>query len=138
MENILKKPYTNKEYAEFAAIATANNQRIEIGVSAAFALYPWEILEGELIVDISDTPEFIEQQKQAEFERIQHLTLTQRQLRLYLLEHWGLTDADIRKYLDDAGIIEWEYASVFVRGNPLFNQVAILIGKTPKDVDIMF
>jgi|GEM_PF-2819131 len=85
-------------------------------------------------------PEFEDKQAEREFERIQRLTLTQRQLRLYLLQQWKLTDAMIRAALqgNDAALIEWEYASVFVRFNPLFDEVAKQIGKTPKDVDEMF
>jgi hypothetical protein len=38
MTNILKKPYTNKEYAQFAALANENGQCVELTKYAAFAL----------------------------------------------------------------------------------------------------
>jgi len=38
MTNILKKPYTNKEYAQFALMANENSQIIELTDKAAFAL----------------------------------------------------------------------------------------------------
>jgi len=38
MDNILKQPYTNKEYAEFALRANENGQIIELTPKAAFAL----------------------------------------------------------------------------------------------------
>lgn len=82
--------------------------------------------------------EFKKVKAQAEYEEIQRLTLTQRQLRLYLLKIWGLKASDIEAHLDEEGLIEWQYASVFVRNNALFDKIAELLGKTSEDIDTMF
>lgn len=97
----------------------------------------WDIIGG-VFTDISDTPEYQAKKEQEEYERIQRLTLTQSQLRRYLRNKWGIESKDIEPYLDADGLDEWEYASIFVRANPLFDFVAGKIGKTPADVDKMF
>ena len=56
--NILLKPYTNIEYAEFAHNANQVGKRIEITEVAAYMLAENEALENDEIVDISSTEEY--------------------------------------------------------------------------------
>ena len=65
-ENILTKPYTNQEYAEFAIQANSNGQRVEVDENGAYALYEYEELQGENIVDISENAEYIAQKLEKE------------------------------------------------------------------------
>jgi len=58
MNNILKKPYTNEQYAQFAGNANQNGQRIETDNTAAYALFDNEAVKNGEIVDISDTDEY--------------------------------------------------------------------------------
>lgn len=58
MTNILTKPYTNKDYADFAVMANSNNQRIEQDETAVYALYDYEELKDSKIIDISETDEY--------------------------------------------------------------------------------
>ncbi|MDL2280308.1 DUF4376 domain-containing protein [Selenomonadales bacterium OttesenSCG-928-I06] len=61
MMNILNKPYTNPQYAEFAHLANQDGKRIEITEMAAYMLAENEILENNEIVDISNTKEYKDQ-----------------------------------------------------------------------------
>lgn len=70
MNNILTKPYTDKDYADFAVLANANGQRTEQDDSAVYALYTYEQLQNGEIVDISGTQEYkdkIALEKKTEF-----------------------------------------------------------------------
>jgi len=58
MANILNKPYTDKDYADFAVIANSNGQRTEQSDTAVYALYPYEKLQNCQIVDISETEDY--------------------------------------------------------------------------------
>jgi hypothetical protein len=60
MTNKLQKPYTNIQYAEFAAQANEAKKRIELTETAAYALAEHEVLQDGQIIDISDTPEYRE------------------------------------------------------------------------------
>lgn len=62
MLNILQKPYTDKDYADFAVNANQNGQRTEQDDTAVYALYSYEVLINGEIVDISTTPEYIAEQ----------------------------------------------------------------------------
>ena len=58
MNNILNKPYTRKNYADFAVMANKNEMRIEITSDAAYALKEYEMLENENIVDFRVTQQY--------------------------------------------------------------------------------
>lgn len=58
MINILTKPYTDKDYAEFAVAANSNGQRTEQDDNAVYALYCHEELQNGQIVDISSTDDY--------------------------------------------------------------------------------
>ena len=58
MTNILTKPFTDKDYADFAHNANANGQRTEQDDKAVYALYAYEELQNGQIVDISATEEY--------------------------------------------------------------------------------
>lgn len=97
---------------------------------------------GEIPVDWTiATPEQIEQRESAkEQEKINNLTITQRQLRLYLLREKALTEENIINLLqgNSEAIIEFNYASVFLRSNPMFNAVGALLSMTPQEINTMF
>lgn len=58
MTNILNKPYTDKDYADFAVMANTNGQRIEQNDETLFALYPYEKIQNGTIVDLSSNEEY--------------------------------------------------------------------------------
>jgi hypothetical protein len=67
-------------------------------------------------------------------------TVTQRQLRLWLLDNKQLKDSDIKTLLEgnEPALIEWEYASCFERRHQLFDLVGAMLGITPDEIDQMF
>lgn len=58
MSNILTKPYTDKDYADFAVMANSNGQRTEQDDNAVYALYDYEKLQNGQIINISDTDDY--------------------------------------------------------------------------------
>lgn len=58
MTNILTKPYTDKDYADFVVIANLDRQRIEIDENTVYALYDYEVLQNGQIVDVSNTDDY--------------------------------------------------------------------------------
>ena len=74
MTNILHKPYSDTEYADFAVMANTNGQTIEQDDNAAYALYIYEELQNCQIIDISSTPEYqAKQQKQIQEQNNQNI-----------------------------------------------------------------
>lgn len=56
MSYILEKPYTENEYADFIVLHNHNNRRkIEETETALYALEAWEVLEGDTVVDNTQT-----------------------------------------------------------------------------------
>lgn len=70
MSNILIKPYTRQQYADFAVMANQNGQRIEQTDNAVYVLYPYEEIQNGEIVDISQTSEYIQEQKNIQINQI--------------------------------------------------------------------
>lgn len=74
MNNILKQPYTDIEYADFAVFCNETQRRIEDFNGDKYALLSTEILENGQIIDISQTPEYLAEQlekaKQAKLAEI--------------------------------------------------------------------
>lgn len=71
----LDKPFTNKQRADF--VVNYNHKQsltIEETDKALYALQPWEILQGDEVVD--NTQEYEAQQAQEEAERIKELSMT--------------------------------------------------------------
>lgn len=69
MANILKQPYTNEQYAEFAVLANENNKRIELYDSNAYALCDYEkLIDGE-IVDLRNDDEYKKQNRLKDIEK---------------------------------------------------------------------
>ena len=63
MNNILKQPYTNTDYANFVVYANDTQRRVEDFNGDKYALLPTEILVNSIVQDISQTPEYIAEQK---------------------------------------------------------------------------
>jgi len=63
MNNILTKPFSNTEYADFAVYANDTQRRIEDFNGDKYALLASEVLVNGTIQDISQTPEYIAEQK---------------------------------------------------------------------------
>lgn len=71
MNNILTKPYTNQEYADFAVYANETQRHVEDFNGDKYALLSYEILQDGEVVDIRDTEEY--QAEQLEEEKVKKL-----------------------------------------------------------------
>jgi hypothetical protein len=107
----------------------------------------WEVLPDDLIDKYVKWDEaqnkFVEDTERAEAverEKIDSLTISQRELRLWMLDKKGMTAEDIKTALqtNPQGLIEFEYASIFRRSHPLFDSVGALLGITSEEIDQMF
>jgi hypothetical protein len=101
-----------------------------------YALEANEILvDGEVKID----PNYEEKQAQKEAERIGKLSLTKREVFLGLYHAKGITPEMIRNQIkDQSALIEFDYANDYYRGNPLINEVGIMLGITPEQLDKFF
>lgn len=94
------------------------------------------IFDGQNIVE---NPQYEEEERQKERERISKLSLTKREVFLALYKDKGLTPDDIRKQITDTqGLIEYDYASEYFRGNPLIEQIGSMLGYSSQDLDYLF
>lgn len=94
------------------------------------------IFDGQNIVK---NPQFEEEEKQKEREKLSKLSLTKREVFLALYKDKGLTPDDIRKQITDTqALIEYDYASEYFRGNPLIEQIGLMLGYTTEQLDYLF
>lgn len=93
------------------------------------------------IVDFqfADTEEYKEEQAQKERNRLNLLSLTKREVFLGLYQAKGITPEQIKAQITaPAGLIEFEYANDYFRGNPLINTVGQALGITSDQLDKFF
>lgn len=85
-------------------------------------------------------PHYTEEEKeQKERERLAKLSLTKREVFLALYKDKGITPEQLKaQILDAEALIEFEYATDYYRGNPLIDQIGIMLGYTSKDLDYLF
>lgn len=82
------------------------------------------------------TPEEVEQKER---ERLDHLSLTKREVFLAIYRDKGITPEQIRSMLtSDEARIEFDYANDYYRGNPLIGQLGEALGYTPTQLDVLF
>lgn len=87
----------------------------------------------------ADTEEYKEEQAQKERNRLDLLSLTKREVFLGLYQAKGITPEQIKaKITDPAGLIEFEYANDYFRGNPLIDTVGTALGITSDQLDKFF
>lgn len=91
----------------------------------------YELYNGEYLTK----EEIAEKEK----ERIAKLSLTKREVFLALYKDKGITPEQLKaQILDPEALIEFEYATDYYRGNPLIDQIGIMLGYTSKDLDYLF
>jgi hypothetical protein len=79
-------------------------------------------------------------QAQADLDAKMSKTITPRQLRLYLLQEYNITSAQLDALVaeNEAAKIELEYATKIVRANPLIAGFAQQLGLTDANIDKLF
>lgn len=84
-------------------------------------------------------PNFDIEQAQKERERINKLSLTKREVFLALYRDKGITPEQIKAQITTPeGLIEFEYANDYFRGNPLIGAIGASLGYTSDDLDYLF
>lgn len=134
----IEKPLSTQERADFIVEYNHNKGlQIEETDLAMYALEPWELLEGDEVVD--NTEAWQAEQELKERERIAKLKLTKREVFLGLYQAKGVTPDMIKAQITDPqALIEFEYANDYYRGNPLIDIVGATLGITPKQLDKFF
>ena len=95
------------------------------------------VLEGEEYV-IKDAA-WEERERQREQERIAKLSLTKREVFLALFRDKGITPEQLKAQITDPeALIEFDYATEYFRGNPLINQIGVMLGYTTEQLDYLF
>lgn len=141
MINILIKPYTNEEYAKFANEANSENKRIELNGEKAYALSKWEILGSEGIIDISKTPEYIEEEAQKEAERVARLKMTKLDFFKYVVAPTGTTYAQLIEAVGSNDLLKatWDLCNHVYRGDEVLNDyVTELLKVSPEQLNEVF
>ena len=117
----LEKPYTEEEKDSFI-IKYQYGYKIE---ETETALEAWGYTQEEL--------------EQKERERINHLSLTKREVFLAIYNDKQITPEQIKAQITSPqALIEFEYATEYYRGNPLIDSIGALLGYTSADLDYLF
>lgn len=146
----LDKPYTDKQRADF--IVEYNHKQglnIQETETAIYALQPWEILQGDEVVD--NTEEYETEQAQKEAERIAMLNLTAADVERAIYKAKGLDFDDVIRLVeaqplaeDDKPAIDLKALKIelkannFYRGSEWVITVGAMLGFTPKQLDLFF
>ena len=135
----LDKPFTDKQRADF--IVEYNHKQgltIEETDKALYALHPYEILQGDEVVD--NTEEYEKEQAQKERARLDLLNLTKADVLLALYEDKGITPDNIKEMLKDnvPALIKFDYASSYYRGDAVVNTLGLALGYTTEEMDYLF
>ncbi len=105
-------------------------------------ILPDDYVEGKYILDnnmLVLNPDFEKEQAQKERERISMLSLTKREVFLALYKDKGITPEQLRAQItDNEALIEFDFANDYYRGNPLIDQIGIMLGYSTEDLDNLF
>ena len=93
------------------------------------------VVDGELVLN----PDWEEEQKQKERERINLLSMTKREMFLGLYRAKGITPDMLKAQITDPqALIEFEYANDYYRGNLLIDVIGGQLGFTSEQLDKFF
>lgn len=95
--------------------------------------------ETKTVYAIVLNPNYEEEYRQKEQERINQLSLTKREVFLALYKDKGITPEQIKAQITSPeALIEFEYANDYFRGNPLINLIGNSLGYSSDDLDYLF
>jgi hypothetical protein len=145
-DNILKQPYADEQYAEFAIYANENNKRIEDYNGDKYALSSYEILKNGEIVDFSNTDDYKANIATQEAKIQAMKNITKRQLLIWLYTNKQKTEDDIlsaigiiadndQKYLAK---VNYSGTNNFYYGNSFVPIIGGALGLTADDLKTMF
>ncbi len=86
-----------------------------------------------------DDSEYLEQKEAEEQKRISELSLTKREVFLALYKDKGITPEQVKSQITSPqDLIEFEYATEYLRANPLIDKIGKMLGYTAQDLDYLF
>lgn len=99
----------------------------------------WDIIDGKF-TDITNTPEYIEKQKEKEKKELGMKSLTKREVFLAIYRDKGITPEQIRSKIgnNQEALIEFDYANDYYRFNPLIDSIGTSLGYTEEDINYLF
>ena len=99
----------------------------------------WDIIDG-LFTDITNTPEYIEKEKEKAKLELAMKSLTKREVFLAIYRDKGITPEQIRSMIGDnqEALIEFDYANDYYRFNPLISSIGASLGYSEEDIDYLF
>lgn len=113
MTNILNKPYTNKQRADFAKLANSNGLRIEKHGDSLYALYGHEAVQDGEIVNISNTAEYLEKCRNCEIAKLlDDYEIKFAELKDSYLAKLGNGEDAISEYQTEYNVLKQELAAV--------------------------
>lgn len=119
----LKQPYTEEQRIDFI-VEQNHNKGYEIEEKEE-SIIAWGYTEEEI--------------KQQERERINHLSLTKREVFLAIYKDKQITPEQIKAMIPtEEGKIEFDYANDYFRGNPLIEQLGLALGYNVEQLDYLF
>ena len=142
----LEKPYTDKQRADF--IVEYNHKQgltIQETEIAIYALEPWEVLQGDEVVD--NTEHYEQEQAQKERERLDGLFLTRGDVFEAFILAKGATKPQLRALIENYEMDKIQKAIIlnrfdealnFYRGYPVFNLLGSALGVTSEMLDKFF
>jgi hypothetical protein len=125
---------------EWLAFSTAED-RADVGV---YEFEPAEVPEGKIAIGfrfVRDGGRIVQLAELGEPQSQVPASVTPRQLRLALLFAGKLAQVEAFVAGDQAppeAVISWEYATEFLRGDPMLGQFAAMLGLSDDDVDGLF
>lgn len=140
----LEKPYTDIQRADFVCEHQGLNYYEDDNCIIMY-LDSEKIVDGEAI-DISQTPEYIAEQKQKEQERIARLHLTRGDVFRGLLQAKGVTRTQLRAMIEampdgldkEMALIDFDEALEFYRGVALVDTIGLALGITSNQMSKFF
>lgn len=122
IKEVLNKPFSKEEKFNFVCEANAHNYKVE---ETETQLQAWGYTA--------------EEQAQQERERLDMLSLTKREVFLALYRDKGITPEQLRAQIQSTeALIEFDYAELYYRGNPLINSIGAMLGYTSEQLDYLF
>lgn len=153
MSYILEKPYTDIEKADFVVkynhnqglkivesdyeiIALLDNEMIEeyeVEVETEFQI------EKQIHIKTVINPNYDEEQKEKERQRINSLKVTKRVFAL-ALQQFGITYTQLKELIatNEQAQLEWDLCVELERSNPLLDLMATQMGVTGEQLDYIF
>lgn len=122
IKETLLKPYTKEQKFDFVCMANAHNYTVK-----------------ETETELEAWGYTAEEQAQQERERLDMLSLTKREVFLALYRDKGITPEQLRAQIQSTeALIEFDYAELYYRGNPLINSIGAMLGYTSEQLDYLF